>query len=198
MILRCVGMGDKGVGRMQWLLTGCSYVGKRGRQHSDKFLSQHPIFAWAVVFFGAEFFHLLWPILTLQLLQEKVKDHLSPAQTALRKAHCIVAQCMWGSYLPRGEKLMPCCAKASGDTITGHELSANIANCPLLSLQHRRYKPVDKSGSVMIKAWNQSKTKGMPKISANNPWHAEAGISRRLGKMNAVSYWLLAEHPQTP
>lgn len=30
--LRCVGMGNKGVGRMQWLLTGCSYVGKRGKR----------------------------------------------------------------------------------------------------------------------------------------------------------------------
>lgn len=34
--LRCAGMGDKGVGGMQRLLTGGSYVGKRGRQHSDK------------------------------------------------------------------------------------------------------------------------------------------------------------------
>lgn len=53
-----------------------------------KFLSQHPIFAWAVVFFGAQFFHLLWSILALQLLQEKVKDHLSLAQTAPRKVYC--------------------------------------------------------------------------------------------------------------
>lgn len=63
-------------------------------------------------------------------------------------------------------------------------------------LQHRIYKPVDQSGTVIIKAWNQSKTKGMPKTSANNPCETEAGISLRLGKMNAVSYWLLAEHPQ--
>lgn len=72
-------------------LEGCNdssldarYVGKREKYHS-RFLSQHWIFAWAVVLFGAEFSHLLWHMLDLQLLQEKVEDHLSVLRVHLGK-----------------------------------------------------------------------------------------------------------------
>lgn len=42
---------------------------------------------WSVVW-GRVLSSWLWHMLALQLLQEKVKDHLSPAHSALRKVHC--------------------------------------------------------------------------------------------------------------
>lgn len=110
-------------------LEGCSdssleaHMLERGEDSTQtKFPSQHSVFAWAVALFGAEFSHLLWHMLASQLLQEKVKDHLSPAQSALRKVHCATKlnahryffQCRCGSYSPRVEKLMPCCATGFG------------------------------------------------------------------------------------
>lgn len=180
---------------------------KKGEESTEtKSLSQDSIFAWAVVLFGAEFSHLLWHMLALQLLQEKAKDHLSPPQSALRKLHCATKwnahryffQCMCGSYLPRVDKLMPCCATG----FRWHkqlQVMNEVQTLQIITFFVCSTEDINQliSGIVMIRAWNQSKTKGMPKTSANNPCQTEAGISPRLGKMNAVSYWLLAEHPQT-
>lgn len=60
---------------------------------------------------------------------------------------------VWFIFAKSGETDAMLCPRLQvTQIITGDELSANIANYHLLCLQHRRYKQVDQSDTVMIKA----------------------------------------------